>query len=136
MIDIGIYKQLHPAPTNATTEQTNNNVIDPSAMASDEPPPGVFTLLLPNVIIGFNMQEKKWGRIMPMTTFITNVSLVNLEVSRIRPVKWNKMVFESLVVDPDIKLLIKALVTNQIAAEQSTDLMNGKGNGLIVLLHG
>jgi hypothetical protein len=46
------------------------------------------------------------------------------------------MVFESLVVDPDIKVLIQALVTNQIAAEQSTDLMSGKGNGLIVLLHG
>jgi hypothetical protein len=46
------------------------------------------------------------------------------------------MVFESLVLDPDTKKLIKALVTNQIAVEQSTDLMSGKGNGLIVLLHG
>jgi hypothetical protein len=51
-------------------------------------------------------------------------------------VTWNKEAFESLVVDDETKELIQALVTNQIAAERSTDLISGKGNGLIILLHG
>jgi hypothetical protein len=60
----------------------------------------------------------------------------NLDVSRITQVKWNIEAFESLVVDRETKELISALVTNQISAEKSTDLMSGKGNGLFILLHG
>lgn len=44
--------------------------------------------------------------------------------------------FDSLVVDDDTKELVKALVTNQLAGEKATDLMTGKGNGLVILLHG
>jgi hypothetical protein len=44
--------------------------------------------------------------------------------------------FDSLVVDDDAKELVKALVTNQLASEKATDLMTGKGNGLVILLHG
>jgi hypothetical protein len=40
------------------------------------------------------------------------------------------------VVDEDTKELVKALVTNQLANEKATDLMDGKGNGLVILLHG
>ena len=61
---------------------------------------------------------------------------VDLEVDRISNVEWNKRAFETLVVDDDIKELIQVLVTNQLATEKSTDLISGKGNGLIVLLHG
>lgn len=38
--------------------------------------------------------------------------------------------------DDDTKELVKALVTNQLAGEKATDLMAGKGNGLVILLHG
>ena len=62
--------------------------------------------------------------------------LVELQVDRISPIKWNKQAFKSLVVEDDTKELMIALVTNQLAAEKATDLMSGKGNGLIVLLHG
>jgi hypothetical protein len=51
-------------------------------------------------------------------------------------VKWNKQAFDSLVVDAETKVLITAMVTNQIDAEKNTDLISDKGNGLIVLLHG
>ena len=61
--------------------------------------------------------------------------LASLDVSRISDVKWNNAAFDSLVVDKETKELISALVTNQIDSEKSTNLMNGKGNGLI-LLHG
>jgi SpoVK/Ycf46/Vps4 family AAA+-type ATPase len=65
-----------------------------------------------------------------------NTTAVDLEVDRITDVTWNKQAFENLVVDGDTKELIHALITNQLAAEKGTDLISGKGNGLIVLLHG
>lgn len=55
--------------------------------------------------------------------------LVDLEVDRIVDILWN-------VTDDRTKELIHALVTNQLAAEKATDLIAGKGNGLIMLLHG
>lgn len=62
--------------------------------------------------------------------------LVDLEVDRIVDILWNVTAFESLVTDDRTKELIHALVTNQLAAEKATDLIAGKGNGLIMLLHG
>lgn len=59
MIDIKTYKKLHPASAGA--KAPNRDDLGPLVMASDVPPEGVFTLLLPNTIIGFNIQEKKWG---------------------------------------------------------------------------
>jgi hypothetical protein len=61
---------------------------------------------------------------------------VNLQVALIQPVLWNKESFDSLVIDDDTKELIIALITNKLEAERATDLMAGKGNGLIILLHG
>lgn len=49
---------------------------------------------------------------------------------------WNKDAFSHLVADPETKELVQALVTNKVAAEKGTDLMQNKGNGLIMLLHG
>ena len=61
---------------------------------------------------------------------------MDLKVDQISDVVWNPQAFESLVADEESKELIQALVTNQLEAEKSTDLIAGKGNGLIVLLHG
>lgn len=49
---------------------------------------------------------------------------------------WNKEVFKHLVANDDTKELVQALVANRISAERNTDLIQGKGNGLIMLLHG
>ena len=38
--------------------------------------------------------------------------------------------------DRKAKDLIRALISNQLSSEVSTDLISGKGNGLILLLHG
>ena len=61
---------------------------------------------------------------------------MNLHVDLIQPVRWNQESFVSLVIDNDTKELIIALITNKLGAERATDLMAGKGNGLIILLHG
>lgn len=64
------------------------------------------------------------------------VSVVNLNVENFFPVNWNKKAFERLVLDPKTKEMIYALVDVQSSAEKMDDIIKGKGNGLIVLLHG
>ncbi len=61
---------------------------------------------------------------------------VGLDVDRIADIEWNKQNFGSLVVNTKTKELVKALVANRLTAEKSTDLIQGKGNGLTILLHG
>lgn len=65
---------------------------------------------------------------------------VTLRIDDISPVKWNTQAFEDLVIsnehDSDTKGLIAALVQNKIAADQSIDFVEGKGTGLVLLLHG
>lgn len=61
---------------------------------------------------------------------------MNLQVGNIHPLPWNKDAFESLAMDQDGKVLIEALVRNKIAVDKAIDMVQGKGNGLIILLHG
>lgn len=62
--------------------------------------------------------------------------LADLYVDYIYDIDWNKQAFQDLVVDEEIKELVQALVTRQIESQKSTDSISGKGNGLILLLHG
>lgn len=57
-------------------------------------------------------------------------------MDRITDVSWNKSAFKHLVADDKTKELVQALVAHRIAREKNTDLIEGKGNGLIMLLHG
>jgi len=61
---------------------------------------------------------------------------VNLSVDSISPVQWNYDAFNSIAIDDDDKHLVKALVSTQIHNDKQTDVIEGKGNGLIILLHG
>ncbi|KAH8881711.1 P-loop containing nucleoside triphosphate hydrolase protein [Thozetella sp. PMI_491] len=90
-------------------------------MDSDTPPEYPFQLLLPPKIWGFGLHDKKWR---------------TLHVEYIRPVTWNKKAFEQLVLDPQKKELIEAMVRIHMSSTMSTDVIEGKGNGLIILLHG
>ncbi|KAK7921482.1 hypothetical protein PG985_009504 [Apiospora marii] len=130
MVDYKTYQQLHPSSATATARfplpQTNRGADDAEklsseAMEDDTPPPSPDIYVFPNAIPGYNLHTKKW---------------VDLKVDRIRDVTWNKDSFKHLVVEPNTKELIQALVKNQIASEQGTDIVNRKGNGLIILLHG
>ena len=69
---------------------------------------------------GYNLRRKKWYYI---------------SADRISDITWNEEAFQTLVVERNSKDLIQALVTSQLEAEKSTDLIAGKGNGLILLLH-
>lgn len=118
MVDFHTYQQLHPC---MRTSRESHDCLDSAAMASDEPPAAPSIYVFPNMIPGYNLRSKKW---------------VDLKVDMIKEVTWNKKSFEHLVVDDETKELVQALVKHQIATEKSTDIIDRKGNGLIMLLHG
>lgn len=67
----------------------------------------------------------------------SNTGAVLLRIDRITDVTWNKTAFKQLVAPNDTKELIQALVTSHgqhISA--SPDIIEGKGQGLLILLHG
>ncbi|RYP48467.1 hypothetical protein DL768_005669 [Monosporascus sp. mg162] len=120
MIDFNTYKELHPLnPYSSIVSSASENGTDLPTDGSEPKAPEIY--LFPTRVPGFDLRGKKW---------------VDLEVDRIRDVTWNEQAFSSLVADEDMKELILALVTNQLAAETGTDHIDNKGNGLIMLLHG
>lgn len=138
MVDIAIYKEMHPLDANTAPKRNDLGSTD---MSQDRPPLGKeFLLCLPTTIPGFNMQKKEWGtpRNIPINPaqFADNVLAVTLDVGNIKDVEWNRDAFEMLVADEETKELVRALVENHCNAEKNTDLISGKGNGLFVLLHG
>lgn len=119
MVDYNTYKEMHSP---VADQVPNRDDLGVKATEANAPLPSDDVLLcLPPVIPGYHMHKKEW---------------FELYVSRIRPVRWNDNAFTRLVVPENKKQLIKALVIKQIMAEESTDLISGKGNGLFILLHG
>ena len=51
-------------------------------------------------------------------------------------VPWNDTAFDRLVLKESKKETIKALVTVHLKTVQNMDVVENKGNGLIILLHG
>lgn len=120
MIDFQTFRKLHP-------DNKGHTIVKPvetmsrQEMEQDEPPDIAFLYLVPLQTKGFNLRTKKW---------------LDLNVDQIHPVVWNQKAFDSLVLDRKTKELITALVSKQISSAKSTDVIAGKGNGLILLLHG
>ncbi|KAI1198056.1 P-loop containing nucleoside triphosphate hydrolase protein [Nemania serpens] len=70
------------------------------------------------------MRRKKWYDLVP---------------EPVKDVQWNKEAFQKVVMNSNAKDLIQALVSNQLQIEANAhgaDLIEGKGNELILLLHG
>ncbi|KAI1844018.1 hypothetical protein JX266_009884 [Neoarthrinium moseri] len=94
----------------------------PQSIQRDAPLPPNMEILLPGTIRGFNIEAKKW---------------VLLNVDGFSPVTWNEKAFDRLVLDAKTKEMIFALVKVQRSRDKKMDdIIKGKGNGLIILLHG
>ncbi|KAK7977186.1 hypothetical protein PG988_004676 [Apiospora saccharicola] len=151
MIDYKMYQQLHsssvtfmsrlPRPNRSEDEPER---LGSEVMENDSPPPSPDIYVFPDTIPGYNIHTKKWGMRFVYPPYFPNESrgadsdytIVDLKVDLIKDVTWNKESFKHLVVESNTKELIQALVKHQIASEQGTDIVNRKGNGLIILLHG
>ncbi|KAF2971988.1 hypothetical protein GQX73_g1630 [Xylaria multiplex] len=123
MIDSSMTKAFYRQDPNQPKELVAElkDDLGPLVMAQSEPPGDRFLLTAPTFIWGFNMWDKFWKK---------------LAIHNVKDVDWDEKAFDNLVIDPDSKDVIQALVTNKIQNSMSTDLVRGKGNGLILLLHG
>ncbi|KAI1194559.1 P-loop containing nucleoside triphosphate hydrolase protein [Nemania serpens] len=79
--------------------------------------------LLANATIrGFSFTVKKF-----LEFFVDNVS----------PIVWNQQCFDDLVLDPNTKKTVQALVSMHAKERESMDdIVTGKGQGLVCVLHG
>ncbi|KAK3175194.1 hypothetical protein OEA41_002440 [Lepraria neglecta] len=133
MIDHRTFHRIHPDSKAFRFDKPDRLPFDPrppyvslEAAGSQD-----LYLLLPPDTHGFYFTEKKW---------------INIFVDSIQPVTWNKTAYDRLVLPPETKDLVKALVTVRTSqrgvkqglglAGKREDIIAGKGNGLIMLLHG
>ncbi|KAL2687306.1 hypothetical protein Neosp_004863 [[Neocosmospora] mangrovei] len=124
MVDMETYNHMHPQGRDGLATLAGEVILTlpPEAMDQDKPELGNdFFMCLPSRTVGFNMQKKEW---------------VNLDVHFLEDVQWNTQAFDYLVVNPVAKELIKAVVMSQLSGQANADLIQGKGNGLFMLLHG
>jgi hypothetical protein len=80
-------------------------------------------LIASPVVLGFAFSEKFW---------------LEFSLSGIKEIEWNSDAFDSLVLHKDIKQNLKGLVSSHRfnAAKTIDDVIQGKGKGLNVVLHG
>lgn len=87
----------------------------------------VFTdeeyLIASPVVLGFAFAEKLW---------------LEFTVSGIKDIVWNEGAYDSLVLEDNTKDIVKALVESHKyhPAESIDDVIQGKGKGLVAVLHG
>lgn len=94
------------------------NYFDPKSEPGD-----LIPMLCRWSVWAFSFREKQW-----------NVYHVN----ELEDVDYRKKSFDRLVLDVEYKAILKAIVAQHIAQGQSRfkDLVAGKGQGLVILLHG
>jgi ATPase family associated with various cellular activities (AAA) len=75
------------------------------------------------VVLGFAFSEKLW---------------LEFSVSGVKEIEWNEGAFSSLVLPDNQKSIVKALVESHTfnAAQNIDDVIQGKGKGLVAVLHG
>ena len=80
-------------------------------------------LIASPVVLGFAFSEKLW---------------LEFTVSGINEIEWNEGAFDSLVLPDNQKSIVKALVESHTfqASRNIDDVIQGKGRGLVAVLHG
>lgn len=106
-----------PASSGADTDGKGDETVVPRGLTDED-----YILASP-IVLGFAFAEKQW---------------LEFPVSGIHEIKWNDQAWDSLVLEPETKDLIKALVTSRRnnASKTIDDVIQGKGKGLVTVLHG
>lgn len=103
--------------TSSSTEDTETEEADAFKFTEED------LLIASPVVLGFAFSEKLW---------------LELTVSGISDIDWNQSAFDSLVLPGNQKSIVRALVESHTfhAAENIDDVIQGKGRGLVAVLHG
>ncbi|KAI0126176.1 hypothetical protein BJ170DRAFT_462939 [Xylariales sp. AK1849] len=123
MIDMATYSKMHGMRAFQPSSEEPIEFDDmPQSISQDDDVTDTQMLLLPATTHGYSLREKKW---------------VSLNVGQMGDVVWNKKAFDRLVLEKDTKELLRALIDVRMSdTKKLDDLVVGKGNGLIMLLHG
>ncbi|KAK4166272.1 aaa family atpase [Cladorrhinum sp. PSN259] len=134
ILDVEAYSKLHQHdsrrfwPSSVTPEfaqmlesEAEDFIIPAEVMSCDDPPLEPDLLVLPADVVAYNLRQKEWQTI---------------KIDLVRDISWNKKAFDYLVIDSTVKELLEVMVMSKINGKRSTDIIQGKGNGLIILLHG
>ncbi|KAK8159451.1 putative AAA family ATPase [Phyllosticta citrichinensis] len=117
-------EKLDKLAGDAANGETNG---DGAAADDDKTRNQVFSedelLIASPVVLGFSFADKRW---------------LEFSIAGVRDIEWNEGAFESLVLPPNNKSIVKALVSSHKfhAAETIDDVVQGKGKGLVFVLHG
>ncbi|OHF02950.1 ATPase [Colletotrichum orchidophilum] len=114
-IDKGVAKAV---AKEASNDSLGSNKAKGAPELSDED-----YLIASSVVLGFSFSEKLW---------------LEFTVSGVGDIQWNDGAYESLVLEPKQKDIVKALVESHKyhATESIDDVIQGKGKGLVAVLHG
>ncbi|GKT49795.1 putative 26S proteasome regulatory subunit MTBMA_c13930 [Colletotrichum spaethianum] len=126
MIDFGTYEQQNSDSPKykevyRLSHARDRKELDESVMECDAAPQAPEILVFPRTLMGYSLQKNKWQ---------------NVELDMVQSMSWNRQAFDRLVIDEEKKELIRALVTDSIEPKESTDIIQGSGNRLTILLHG
>ena len=108
-------------------KDNKDNKDEKGQVEEDKKAPPVFTdeeyLIASPVVLGFAFAEKLW---------------LEFTVSGIKDIVWNEGAYDSLVLEDNTKAIVKALVESHKyhPAESIDDVIQGKGKGLVAVLHG
>lgn len=80
-------------------------------------------LIASPVVLGFSFNEKLW---------------LEFTVSGVKEIVWNEGAYDSLVLEDNAKDIVKAMVRSHKyhAADSIDDVIQGKGKGMVAVLHG
>ncbi|KAL2022052.1 hypothetical protein VTK56DRAFT_6096 [Thermocarpiscus australiensis] len=100
-----------------------------------------------NLTFSTSNEPPKFGRLSDEDAMLTNATVRGYSFStkrfleffadELRAIDWNANCFDSLVLDPTVKKTVKALVSTHAQKRESfDDIVKGKGQGLVCVLHG
>ncbi|GAA6037982.1 hypothetical protein JCM8097_009524 [Rhodosporidiobolus ruineniae] len=130
IIDVKSFRRANPTLDVWGDEVNGNNVPSQwaaSSTASSRPCPPIpddQVHLFPPTLHGFSLRAKRWGEFL---------------ISRLSPLTWRNESFAHLVIPDSYRRILKALVAvhaGELKSQLMTDVVKGKGNGLVIALHG
>lgn len=118
MIDAKTLQKLDPELYNRVSSHNYNRRYDESGNKTQDVPDEELFAIVPRVI-GFSLENKSWGL---------------FDADRIGPAEYNKEAFDLLVLQDNIKRLLRSQIRQ--SGKGFTDIIRGKGGGTTILLHG
>ncbi|KAG2414654.1 hypothetical protein HFD88_003845 [Aspergillus terreus] len=120
-------KEGKPHVVEVELDENGNEIQKEDMEEVEDPSQRDFTeeelLIASPVVLGFAFSEKLW---------------LEFSISGISEIEWNEDAFDSLVLPDNQKSIVKALVESHTfcAAQNIDDVIQGKGKGLVAVLHG